>query len=333
MKRLIFILCVFCVASVNATCLDSPLKGVNLAGAEFAAEKLPGVIGVDYAYPSKEDLAFFQSTGMTAIRLPIRWERIQHVLQGPLDRAEAARIRQILVWAGELNLCIVLDLHNYGTYSGQKLGSSMVTSTAFTDVWLRLVAMFPEAPSVAFGLMNEPAAIRSTYWLEVAQSTVLAMRRAGAQHLLLIASGRWSGAHEWYTRFDGVSAAEAFARFSDPLDRFAIELHQYVDADYSGTTLECIPPALLLSAMEGLRAWGKKHKTKFFMGEFGAAGTKACLADLRVLLASMEEPHVWLGWTYWAAGQRWGNYPFSIQPKPNEQAAQLTLMREFLVTP
>jgi hypothetical protein len=44
----------------------------------------------------------------------------------------------------------------------------------------------------------------------------------------------------------------------------------------------------------------------------------------------MQDNRVWLGWSYWSAGVRWGLYPFSIQPGKGPEAAQLTLLREFL---
>ncbi len=329
MKR-ILMLCLLWAGMVYGGCLDGTLKGVNLAGAEFAAHKLPGVLGTDYAYPTREELVYFKDTGMNLIRLPFRWERVQHQLKSSLDSAEVAQIARVAGWARELDLCLLLDLHNYGTYRSQRIGSDAVDSAAFEDVWLRLAAAFPDASSTALGLMNEPAALAVPQWMALAQSTVLALRHAGARHWVMVGSGRWSGAHEWDQRFDGLSAAEAFAHFSDPLARFAIELHQYADSNYSGTSTECIAPERLSKVMQSLALESPKRQVRFFMGEFGTAATAPCLADLRVLLEAMQDRAVWLGWSYWAAGARWGTYPFSIQPGPTAQAPQLQLIREYL---
>jgi endoglucanase len=304
MKRWMLIVWMLWVGSAQAACLEATLKGVNLAGAEFASERLPGTLGTDYAYPAKADLAYFRAVGMNTVRLPFRWERVQHALLGPLDAAELAQLRQVVRWAQALNLCIVLDMHNYGTYRGQPVGSSQVSVAAFTDAWLRLAAELSDPGTVVLGLMNEPAGMRARLWLQAAQATVLALRQAGARQWVLVGSGRWSGAHEWETRFDGVSAAEAMAGWVDPLHRMAM-----------------------------LKRWSQAHGLRFFMGEFGGADSPACLADLRVLLESMQDASVWLGWTYWAAGSRWGNYPFSVHPGPGAPAAQLLLLREFVPAP
>ena len=329
MKRLLLLWMLWAGVAYGG-CLEAPLQGVNLAGAEFAAQKLPGVLGTDYAYPTRAELAYFKDSGMNLIRLPFRWERIQHSLKSPLDRAEVAQITQVIAWARELDLCVLLDLHNYGTYRSQRMGSDAVDSAAFEDVWLRLAAAFPDANSTALGLMNEPAALTVLQWMTQAQSTVLALRRSGAAQWVMVGSGRWSGAHEWSQRFDGLSSADAFDHFTDPLARFSVELHQYVDNNYSGTGTECIAPERLRHTMQALALWSQTHSVQFFMGEFGAAGTPQCLADLRVMLQFMQDRNTWRGWSYWAAGSRWGPYPFSIQPAPGPVAPQHLLLREFL---
>ena len=314
-------------------CLGGNLKGTNLSGAEFATQKLPGVLGTDYAYPSRNDLVFFKYTGMNLIRLPFRWERLQQSLKGPLDNAEVAQITRVISWARELDLCILLDMHNYGSYHAQRIGSDAVEASAFEDVWLRLAEAFPDTNTTALGLMNEPAALTVPQWIVLAQSTVLALRHEGASHLIMVGSGRWSGAHEFDKRFDGLSAAEAFWSFNDPLKRYVVELHQYADNNYSGTSTDCIAPERLTKIMQKLALWSQANNVRFFLGEFGVGNSAPCLADLRALLQPMEDNRVWLGWSYWAAGARWGNYPFSIHPGKGPEAAQLTMLREFLTLP
>ncbi|MCD7971544.1 MAG: hypothetical protein LUG18_02595 [Candidatus Azobacteroides sp.] len=59
--------------------------GVNLAGAEFGhGSKMPGEVSIDYFYPTIEDLDYWQAKGLTLLRVPFKWERIQHQLNGEL---------------------------------------------------------------------------------------------------------------------------------------------------------------------------------------------------------------------------------------------------------
>lgn len=317
-----------------ANCVDkNQLLGVNIAGAEFNNTRLPGRLNFDYIYPTRAELEYFRDAGMTVIRLPFRWERVQPVLGALLDATELNQIRAVVAWADELGLCVVLDLHNFGRYREQVLGGATLSPTMFTDVWLRLAAEFKDAKQTIFGLMNEPSPIPIAQWTDIAQQTLLALRAAGASNLILVGSGRWSGAHEWNKVIDGTSAGAEFKGFHDPANNYAIELHQYADSNYSGTGTACIEPAKLQKILADIATWAKLEDRKFFLGEFGVANSQPCLAALNAMLESMRDDTVWLGWSYWAAGRWWGTYPFSIQPVGKTDAAQMTVLKRFLRKP
>lgn len=318
--------------SAAAQCdLSRQLAGVNLAGAEFNGKKIPARYGYDYIYPPAQDLAYFQSVGMNTIRLPFRWERLQPLLGAGLDTAELGRMRTVTEAARSLGMCVILDVHNYGAYAGQSIGSAAVSEAVFIDFWVKLAREFTGQAHVAFGLMNEPNLITIPQWASLAQRTVDALRSAGANNLLLVSGGRWSGAHEWQKPINGISNAQAFSSFRDPLNNFVFEVHQYANASYSGTTVECIPAEQLRQIMTNASAWARSTGARFFLGEFGVAASEPCLAALDAILAEVDNNPVWAGWTYWAAGRWWGTYPFSIHPAASGvEAPQLTLIRKYL---
>ena len=318
----------------RAGCVDpTQLKGVNLAGAEFNAGALPGRVNFDYTYPARTDLEYFHSAGMNVIRLPFLWERLQPRLDQALDPGELAQIRQVGSWASELGLCVILDVHNYGEYRGQPIGSSSVPVSSFADLWVRIHKEFPQPDLYAYGLMNEPAALAVKAWTPIAQSAVLAIRAAGSRNLLLVGTGRWSGAHELLSELDGTTADKEFSGFQDPLNRTTIELHQYADSDYSGRGRDCMDPARLRQILDRASAWSRKSGRKVFLGEFGVSVDPPCLNALEEALKVMQEGAVWTGWTYWSAGRWWGDYPYSVQPTPNGDAAQFTILRRYARRP
>ena len=52
---------------------------------------------------------------------------------------------------------------------------------------------------------------------------------------------------------------------------------------------------------------------------------------LEDLLSNMERDRdVWLGWTWWAAGSRWGNYMFTIEPKEGADRPQMGWLQPHL---
>lgn len=326
-----FCLWLMLASGVHANCLsDAQLRGVNLSGAEFNSKTLPGLVNKNYVYPTRNDLAYFKAAGMNVIRLPFRWERIQRQTFAPLDAGEVAQIRRIVDWAADMKLCVILDLHNYGAYAGKPIGSPELPETAFIDIWTRIYEAFGNPETTAFGLMNEPSAMVASTWITTAQQTVVALRKAGSRHLILVGSGRWSGAHEFAKPFDGVSAADAFRTFVDPGHQLVIELHQYADANYSGTGMQCIEVERLHAIMNAVTNWAQLEKKQLFLGEFGVGRSNECIAALGALLKSTQNTKVWRGWTYWAAGAWWGRYPFSIQPNNELEAPQMTLIKTFL---
>ena len=315
-----------------AVCLsDQPLRGVNLAGAEFNSKSLPGVMHKDYTYPGAGELAYFSEKGATAIRLPVRWERVQHNLFGELDDAEVGAIQKTLNLAEQYDICLILDIHNYGKYRGQTLGSEAVPVEAFVDVWERLASQFDNSDHLALGLMNEPFSPTIATWAAAAQQTVTALRNNGAEHLILVSGGRWSGVHEWFKPYKGSRNSEAFASLKDPLKRTIIEVHQYTDADYSGTNMdECRPPEHFQPMFEAIDEWADENGQRLFLGEFGVPGSSECLAALDAIMAHVDDPGTWRGWAYWAAGRWWGSYPMSVSPRDGEDAPQMEVLEPYL---
>ena len=43
-----------------------------------------------------------------------------------------------------------------------------------------------------------------------------------------------------------------------------------------------------------------------------------------------ENADVWQGWTYWAAGAWWGDYPMSIEPKAGVDREQMGVLARYL---
>lgn len=309
---------------------EAALKGVNLAGAEFNGKRLPGVLNKDYVYPDKAAFDHFAALGMNTVRLPFRWERLQPVLSGELDAAELGQISAAVASAKANGMCIILDLHNYGTYHGSPIGSANVPVSAFVDVWKRLAEKFSDTDVVALGLMNEPFKLPIEQWAAIAQLTVKTVRKTGAKHLLLVSGGRWSGVHDWSHTTGTTSNAIAFAGFQDPLKRTVIEVHQYADRNHSGNGKACMPPGDLMPMFDTVSQWARTNGQKLFLGEFGTPADPGCLQALDAMLANMDDPHVWRGWTYWAAGKWWGAYPLSIEPRNGQEAAQTAVLKKFL---
>jgi endoglucanase len=313
-----------------AQCMNEKgLKGVNLAGAEFNSSKLPGKLNKDYLYPNQADLDYILALGGNVIRLPFRWERIQPLLFGELAPAELLNLKSVVTAANKIHLCVILDIHNYGSYGKDPIGTDAVPVEAFHDLWTRLAAQFSDPEKTVFGLMNEPAKMKIGLWASTAQSTVSEVRKSGAKNIILVSGGRWSGVHEWFKKIDGISNADAFDALEDKLARTWLEVHQYADSNFSGMGRECIGPDRFEKMFISLSSWAKKNNQKLFLGEFGVSQDANCLVALSEILKHVNDSDIWRGSTYWAAGRWWGNYPFSIQMKEGVEPPQTIALRKY----
>lgn len=318
-----------CEGSASQAC---PLAwaGVNLAGAEFG-NTIPGEFNADYTYPGATDLDYFADQGMTMIRLPFRWERLQPSLNEELSSNELERLRSTVDLALERDLTVVLDPHNYARYllngEEQVLGAGGLTSEHFADFWTRLATEFKEDESLVLGLMNEPHDMPTSSWVDAANAAIAAIRETGAEQLILVPGNHWTGAHSWTTSDNAV----ALLAIADPIDNYAFEVHQYFDANYSGSSPGCVHQdgSLLVGEMT---MWLKENGKQAFLGEFGAGSGDDCRVAIRSILNHLQQnSDVWLGWTYWAGGPWWGDYFTSITPdESGEDKPQMTWLLEHL---
>lgn len=318
-------------ASQNAEQVE--LTGVNMAGAEFKSGAKPGVLFKDYIYPRKDDLNYFMDKGVNVFRLPILWERLQSEPYKKLDQQHLKRIDEVVETASKRHAYVIIDVHNYARYYGQVIGTEEVPDSVLADLWIKLATRYKNNEYVIFGLMNEPNKILATQWKSAADASILAIRETGATNLILIPGTRWSGAHSWFHGKPGQSNAEILSDINDPANNFAIEAHQYLDQDFSGTHAECRNEQIGVKTLEKFTSWLRENDYRGFLGEFGAANNETCMIALENMLEHMDQnADVWLGWSYWAAGSWWGNnYPFNIHPtKDGKDRPQMKILQKHM---
>jgi len=291
--------------------------GVNIAGAEFG--KPAGMLGKDYIYPGHDSIDRWAGLGFNLIRVPLRWERLQPDLNGPLKDKELAELRRVVEHAQRRSVAVLLDPHNYGGrrlaeddwQSGHLIGSRELPISAFADFWRRLAAEFGKRHGILFGLMNEPAKLQPSDWLKSVDAAIAAIRAEGAGNLILVPGIAYTGAHSWLT-----SGNTLMENVQDPARNFAIEVHQYLDRDSSGTHDEAVSPTIGSERIKGFVAWARQRRLRAVLGEFGASADTQSLAALQDLCQAMHAtPDVWLGWAAWAAGAWWPkDYRFNLEP-------------------
>jgi len=304
---------------------------VSLAGAEFGESQLPGVYGSDYTYPTAASVAYFKSKGMNIVRLPFRWERLQPVLQQGLDAGELARLKGFVDPVTATGVTVLLDPHNYARYRGQLIGSTAVPNAVFADFWSRLAAEFKGNDKVAFGLMNEPNTMSTEQWLAGANAALAAIRAAGAANLVTVPGNAWTGAHSWSQTWYGSANATVMTGVVDPGHNMLFEVHQYLDADSSGTSDSCVSGTIGAERLQGFTTWLRSHGYRALLGEFAGGANSTCAQAVAGMLGHLEaNADVWSGWTWWAAGPWWGTYMYSLEPAGGADKAQMSTLAPYL---
>lgn len=296
--------------------------GVNLAGAEFG--KVPGTYATDYAYPAPANIDYFAQLGFNLIRVPFRWERLQPTLNSPFAAADLALLSSVVEHAASKGLRIILDTHNYarrrvvedGWSAEHLIGSELVPAAAFTDYCRRLAGAFKDAPSIIFGLMNEPWGLAAKDWLVIANQAIDAMRREGAKQLILVPGVAYTGAHSWIA-----AGNDVMGNAVDPAKNIAFEVHQYFDLDSSGTSPKAVGAQIGSERIEEFQRWARQSGVKAFLGEFAAGEDEVSLAALNDICRTLQaNSDVWMGWAAWAGGSWWpADYIFNLEPSKSGQ--------------
>jgi hypothetical protein len=185
---------------------------------------------------SAASYAFEASHGVSVIRLPITWERIQPTLGGDLAPDEVTRLKVELGRAHAAGIDVIVNLHNGCRYR-QSNGTFVTCSRGisidqFADVWTKLSAVLKDQPGVlAYDLMNEPnnlitddsnSRADAILWEQFSQAAVDAIRAAGDDHRLMIEGVSWSNV-------DTFGDLHPKAWINDPRDAVVYSAHQYFD--------------------------------------------------------------------------------------------------------
>jgi endoglucanase len=297
--------------------------GVNLAGAEFGhGSRMPGEVNIDYFYPTSKDLDYWLSKNLTLLRVPFKWERIQHEPYGELNFSELAVMKNLLKEAEKRNLKIILDLHNYGRRKvggvDYIIGHDSLAIEAFSFFWGKLAKELKgyEKSIYGYGLINEPHdMLASTPWVKIAQAAIFEIRQHDRETSILVGGNHWSSADRW------MQVSDELKYLYDPAHNLIFEAHVYFDEDASGIYRrpyeeEKANPYIGVERLRPFIKWLKENNQKGLIGEYGIpADDERWAVCLEHFLAYLQEQGV--NGVYWAAGAQWNNYTLSVQPRDN----------------
>jgi endoglucanase len=308
-------------SSTGGAGATSALLGVDLIGAEFGA---PGhnVYNKDYIYPTAAELDYFKAQGLDLIRLPFSWERMQPTLGGALDPTELGRLQAFLSEAQARGMQVVVDMHNFGRYNGQTIGSAAVPITAFQDFWTKLAGALQGYTNIyGYDIMNEPHDMGDpTIWPAAAQAAVNGIRTVDTSHAIVVEGDHWSSANVW-------QQYNANLHINDPSNNIIYSAHAYFDANHSGTYTQTYDqqganPNIGAQVLAPFESWLVANHAKGYIGEFNAPNNDPrWLTVLDNFEKTLQQDGI--DATYWAAGPWWSASNVSVEPINGQDKPQI----------
>jgi endoglucanase len=306
--------------------------GVNLSGAEFG-ENFPGKYNADYTYPNAEELDYYKSKGLTLIRLPFKWERIQPELGGALDMNELNRMKIFIDLCNERNMLVIPDMHNYARRnmdgSDHIIGSPSLSIGHIADAWKKISAELKSKKNIwGYGIMNEPHdMLSSTPWFSIAQGIINKIREADLKTPVIVGGDSWSSAERW------MALSDTLKYLVDPAKNLIFEAHVYFDANASGGYRnsyenEKASPETGINRVAPFIKWLNENKFRGFIGEYGVpADDPRWLIVLDKFLNHLQENCI--NGTYWAGGPWWREYKLSSEPKDGVDKPQMSVLDKY----
>ena len=301
--------------SVYARDLSGPpqMFGVNLAGAEFSS----GAFWPDTA-PVWD---YYKSKGLTLIRLPIKWVRLQSSLYAPLN---FTKLDQVLTLARDRDMKVIVDLHNYNQYVTKdvEVGSAALPVAALQDFWSQMADHLKNNPEIyGYDIMNEPINALGL-WPSTAQSVVNAIRKKDTNHYVFVEGMSSSSAWRWPTASN--------LDIHDPAGRLIYSAHSYWDyvsfpnntpaiwgGDGNYETTDIGTPTKGTDNVTPFINWLKTRPYAHgHIGEYGTPNNQDVAnwnIALDEFLICLKQNNI--SGTYWSGGA-WSSYPLLCEPRP-----------------
>jgi len=214
---------------------------------------------------------------------------------------------------------VLVDPHNYMRYndpSSQPFSGSVIGNTSdptaattlqFGEFWFELARRFVGNEKVIFGLNNEPHDMPTQLILLNNQVAIDGIRLAGARQLILAPGNGFTGGHAWTQVTNGNAPSSDFLnKLFDPLKNTAMDVHEYLDIDFSGGHDVCAQPGP--ANLANLTTWLKENNLKAVISEFGGGDNQNCFDFMNDMLEYLADNDEYIGWSIWAAGPFWGTF-------------------------
>jgi endoglucanase len=247
------------------------------------------------------------------VRLPVRWNAYaEPSAPYSIDPAFFARVDEVLGWALERELSIIIDFHHYEEMASDPVGHK----DRFLGIWRQIAEHYQDhPPTVLFELLNEPTNnLNPSLWNEYLNEAVEIVRETNPTRDVIIGPVLSNG-------------NDLFSALEIPKDRHLIvTFHYYLPFQFThqgaewvsaeaenwlGTTWDSTEAekAEITRHFDSVAEWAEQRNVRILLGEFGAYSRAS--QDSRVrwteFVAQEAERHGF-AWAYWEFASGFGIY-------------------------
>jgi endoglucanase len=161
-------------------------RGVNLTNWLQA----PSVQQIQFTKFAKQDLINIKNLGCDVIRLPIN---LHAMTSGSpdytIDPLFYSYLDQIIDWAEELELHLILDNHSFEP----EVDTNPDIGDILIPVWMQMAQHYKDRTTyVYYEVLNEPHGISDTIWNQIQQQVIDAIRAVDQTHTIIVGPAGWN---------------------------------------------------------------------------------------------------------------------------------------------
>ncbi len=272
----------------------------------------------------EEYFSLIKQAGFDFIRLPIRWDT-HAALTAPytIDSKFFDRVDEIIGWAIQHNLAIILDFHNFDGI----MKDPVENRARFLGIWRQIAEHYQAfPPQVVFELLNEPNdVLNAAIWNQYLRAALDIIRLSNPSREVVIGSAQASR-FDWITTLDVPDDPNIIVTFHyyEPFhfthqgaNWIGQDTHNWLGTTWDATTAQ---DAVITENFDLVANWASQHHVRILLGEFGAFSAAELASRVRwtSYVARQAELHRF-AWAFWEFAAGFGIY----DPNTNTWRQQL----------
>lgn len=284
-------------------------RGVNFGNMLEAPKEGDWGLSVEEEY-----FDLVKEAGFDFVRLPVKWNA--HAGQESpytIDPAFFARIDEIVRWALQRNLTIIVNIHHYEEMMSNPWGNK----DRYLGLWKQIAGHYKDYPSnVLFELLNEPNdQLNAQLWNDYLAESLAIVRETNPTRDVVIGPVFWNS-YEWISTLDIPNDEHLIVTFHYYLPfQFTHQGAEWVGSEsqnWLGKTWDATDAekAEIAGHFDSVADWAQRHgNVRILLGEFGAySKAPQDSRDRWTEFVAREAERHGFAWAYWELASGFGVY-------------------------